>query len=432
EDISTVEKKLHIEVPAEDVSREYDTFINDIQKKAKIPGFRPGKVPRSIIESRFKKEAAIEVGEQLRHSYYLKAVEEKGIKPLGLPKMDYSEFVTGQAYKYSATIEVKPHFTIQDYTGLDLKKYRYQVTDDKIDKKLLKLQRSHASLKTIDEARSVLNNDVVQIDYEGLHDGKSVLTKTLNAIVELGAGQILKEMEDQIIGMNRGETKTFSAQLPEDYTHKELAGKEVSFQVSLKEIKQIILPEINDDFAKDIGEYQNLEALKADLKQEMGKNFTNFSERELYEQIIDKLIAKAEFEAPKSLVTYAAIKMAEDAERMYASYNISLKDAGHTDESLFSKYLPAAERRVRAELILDNICEQEKFVINDEIVKAGFENISRRISGSIDALKKIYNEDKNKAEDFNAKFLDEHVVQYIIDHSRVEEIDPPEDVKTQI
>jgi trigger factor len=426
EDISSVKKKLHVEIPQEDVAKEINKFYNKLQKSVKLKGFRPGKVPRSVLENRFKKEVVSEVSAQLISMSYPKALQENNIAPLGNPNFDYPELVAGQEYKYSATVDVKPPVTINEYTGLKLTKTIYVVSDDKIEEKLKTIQRNQAQLKTIDADRPVRAGDFVQIDYEGLKDGKPFdpVGKTENFIAEVGSEKLLKEVSDQLIGMTRGETKTFPVKFPDDYVPKNLAGEEVSFTVTVKEIKEQILQEINDEFAKDLGQFSSLEELKSAIRKEMERNFNNFSERELYEQLIDKLIEKTDFELPDILVDHETQGMAKDAEAAFGSQNLSLQDMGYTQKALLEKYRPAAKRKVRGLLILDKIIEQEGFKINDEILNAGFENLSKKLGQPVESLKMVYNQDKQQAANLDQKFLEEHAIKFIIDNSTVEDVEP--------
>ncbi|MBW2645877.1 MAG: trigger factor, partial [Deltaproteobacteria bacterium] len=276
------------------------------------------------------------------------------------------------------------------------------------------------------EDRPVRAGDFVQIDYEGLKDGKPFdsVGKTENFIAEVGSEKLLKEVSDQLIGMTCGETKTFPVKFSDDYVPKNLAGEEVSFTVTVKEIKEQILQEITDEFAKDLGQFSSLEELKSAIREEMERNFNNFSERELYEQIIEKLIEKTDFELPEILVGHETQGMAKDAEAAFGGQNLSLQDMGYTEKALLDKYRPAAERKVRGLLILDKIIEQEGFKINDEILNAGFENLSKKLGQPVESLKMVYNQDKQQAANLDQKFLEEHAIKFIIDNSTVEEVEP--------
>ena len=425
EDISSVKKKLHIEIPKEDVTREIDKFYSKLQKSVRLKGFRPGKIPRSVLENRFKKERTSEVSAQLINISYPASLQKNNLFPLGNPELDFPELISGQEYKYSATIEVKPPIHIKEYTGMKLKKTIYKVSDVKIEEKLKILQRQHSQLKTIDDDRAVRRGDFVQIDYEGFKNGKPFppVGKAENFIAEVGSAKLLKRVSDELIGMSRGGTKTFPVKFPDDYPSKDLAGEEVSFTVTVKEIKKQIFPEINDEFAKDIGQFSNLEELKSAIRKEMERNFNNLSERELYEQVIDKLIEKTDFEVPAVLVDYESKNMAKDAEVAFASQNLSLQDMGYTPDTLVEKYRPAAERKVRGLLILDKIIEQEAFKINDDILNAGFENMSNRLGQPVESIKVVYKQDKKQAADIEQKFLEEHAIQFIIANSTVEQVE---------
>jgi trigger factor len=425
EDISSVKKKLHIEISKEDVIREINKFYNKLQKSIKLKGFRPGKIPRAVLENRFKKEIASEVSAELINLSYPESLKKNNLVPLGNPQFDFPELVSGQEYKYAATIEVKPPIHITEYKGLKLKKTIYKVSNAKIEEKLKILQRQHAQLKAIDVDRPVRKGDFVQIDYEGFKEGKPFppVAKTENFIAEVGSAKLLKGLSDELVGMTRGETKSFPVKFPDDYPAKNLAGKEVSFTATVKEIKQQILPEINDEFAKDLGQFSSLKELKAAIRKEMERHFNNFSERELYEQVIDKLIEKTDFELPEALVDYESKSMAKDAEAAFASQNLSLQDMGYTPDTFVEKYRSAAERKVRGLLILDNIIEQEGFKINDDILNAGFGNMSNRLGQPVENIKMVYKQDKKQAANIEQKFLEEHAIQFIIDNSTVEQVE---------
>ncbi|OGP87445.1 MAG: trigger factor, partial [Deltaproteobacteria bacterium RBG_16_48_10] len=303
EDISGVKKKVHIEVPEDQVTKEINTIYQDLKKKAKIKGFRPGKVPREILERYFKDYVKGEVLQKLIQDTYPKAFEDSHLHPVSAPVIDPQEVEIGKAFQYSAIIEIRPDFKIEGYLGLNIEGKKEEVKDEEVEERVKGLQNLHANLKTVPEPRPIQNGDFVILDYEARMEGKPLEEgKALDYTIEVGSGRFIPAFEEKLIGTKPEEEKEIEVSFPEDYGYKKWAGKIITFHVKIKEIKEKVLPPLDDEFARDLGNYSSLEELKAQLKQDLEKEKKLALDRQLKDQLVDQLIQSHPFELPESLV----------------------------------------------------------------------------------------------------------------------------------
>ena len=425
EDVSTVKKVVHVEIPEEEVTRELDKAYSGLKKNVKIKGFRPGKVPRSILERRFKKETHAEVSGQLIQNSYAEAMQKAGVIAVGEPAIEPRELEESKSYHYSATVEVRPTIEDLETKGFELKKTVHIVTDEEIDTQVKLIQKRSAQLKTVDEDRPVENGDIALIDYEGLKNGKPFepARKTENFLVELGSGRMLKDFDKQVVGMRVDTTKEFTVQFPKDYYNKDLAGHEITFSVSLNEIKEEVLPEIDDELAKDLGEYQTLDELKEALRKNLEETYKIQSEKELRNDIVDKLAEQFDFELPESLVEEELSATLKEAQDMMNQRGISLGDSGQTEEELSGKLRPVAEKKVRGYMLLHKVIEQEKITLTDEAISEAYEELVEATGQSIDSIKQFHNTYKDAYELFRENTLEKQAIKHIVENSRVETVE---------
>ncbi len=422
EDISTIKKTLNVEIPEADVTRELDKSYKTLKKDIKIKGFRPGKVPLTLLERRFNKDIHAEVSGQLIQNSYVEALRETQLVPLGEPDIDPPELEKDQPYHYSATIEVRPPIEDLKLKGLKLKKKVHKVGDEQVEAHLKFLQFGQAQLKSIEEARPAKKGDHVLIDYEGFKDGESFAPagKTENFGVEVGSGRILKDFEEQLVGMGPNTSKEFPVHFPSDYYNKDLADVEVTFKVTLKEIKKEVLPEIDDEFAKDLGEHETLDELKETVQNRLERTFEVRSEQELRRDIMDILIEQQQFELPEVLVKNELIGLVKEAHDELSRRGMSLEDTGRTDESLSKEYYPRAERRVREYLLLQKVVEQQEITLTDEILEKAYEEMAEAIDQPVETIKQLHNTYKEAREVFEQSTVEKQAIRSIIKDSKIE------------
>jgi trigger factor len=264
------------------------------------------------------------------------------------------------------------------------------------------------------------------VDYEGFKDGQPYdeVQKTENFTLKLGDGHILKAFDDGIIGMQAGETRRFEVQFPEDYFNKALAGQAVEFAVTLKEIRKEVLPEIDDEFAKRLGPYETVDAVKAAIRDNLQKGYSKRTEQELNEQIFQALIAKSPFEVPDTLVNYELEGILDEAERAFTYHNMSLEEVGQTREKMAEKYRDTAEKQVKRYLMLNKIIGQENLSLSDEELEAGIAAMAETSKQPVAEIKKYYQENPERLSFFKHALLEKSAVNLIIKNSNIEEVAP--------
>jgi trigger factor len=434
ENVSSVKKIMHVEIPEEKVVRELNNAYKQLKNTAKIKGFRKGKAPRSVLERLFKKDVHNDVSSKLIQDSFIQALKEADLDIVGKPDINLAGLDKKGAYKYAATVEIKPEIEDIDFKNLTLKKYLYHITDEEMDVQLKMLQKNLAKQNPIAEDRGVRENDFVLIDYEGFKNGKpfAETQKTENHAVKVGEGHILKEFDDQLVGMKRGDNREIKVKFPEDYHNGKLANQEITFQIKLHEIREEVLPEIDDEFAKNFGKYETLDNLKDAITQNLDQGYAKRAEQEMNEQIFKSLIKKTEFELPDSMVEHELERIIEEVEKTLSYHNKSLEDQGLSREILLEKHRELAEKKVRRHLILDKIVRQENMTLSDEELENSFEEIAKGFNQPVEEIKKYYSQNEDNLEFFKQTLLEKHAIELIIKNSIIEEVEPSLEQQSEI
>ncbi len=433
EDLSSVKKILHIEVPEDEVIRELDNAYSHLKKTAKVKGFRPGKAPRSVLVRLFKKDVHGDVSSKLLQDSFVAALKETDLNVIGTPKIDPPPLEEKGPYKYDAAVEVKPEIDDIDFKGLTLKKAKYRVTDEEMDAQLQMLQKNLAKQQPVTEDRAVKEGDFVLIDYEGFEDGKPFIEtqKTENFTMKIGAGSISKSLDEKLINMKPGQENEILINFPEDHFNAKLANHNISFHVTLKEIREEILPEIDDEFAKMLGQYETLDVLKKAITDNLNEGYQKRVEQELNEQIYKSLIEKTEFELPESMIAYELDGIIDEIEKTMAYYNRSMEDEGLNREALAEKHRDTAEKKVRRHLILDKIINQEELTLSDQELEDGFSEMALAVNQPVEAIKNYYQQNQDNLDFFKHTLLEKQAIKLIIKSSDVQEIEPELSKKTE-
>ena len=419
EEISSIKKKVSIEIPEDQVNKEVESFYKDLGKKAKIKGFRPGKVPRAILERYFKDYVKAEVIQKLIQDTYPQALSETDLQPVSPPVIDPGEFEDGKSFQYSAVIEVKPDIKLEGYTGLKIEGKKEGVKDEEVEERLKALQNLHANLKTISEVRPIQAGDYVIIDYEARLGGKPLEGgKAIDFTLEVGSGQFIPALEEKLIGLKPEEEKEMEVSFPQDYGYQKWAGKTISFHVKIKEIKEKILPPLDDEFAKDLGDYSSFEELKAKLKGEIEKEKELTLERQLKDQLVDQLLEANSFEVPESLVEEQAKTMVSDTKLRLAAQGVVLKNLGVSEEKLQEDYKAMAQKQVRTFLILDKIAGQEGIAVTDEEAEDRLKEMSERMHQKFDVLKRYY-EKNGLLPEVKAGIIRDKILNFLLEKANV-------------
>jgi trigger factor len=386
---------LDVEIDAEQVSSALDKAFRKVVLKANVPGFRKGKVPRGIFEARFGVESlyqdAIDI---LLPQAYTEAVEQTGIEPIDRPDVDVEQFAKGQVFKFKAKVQVKPEVKLGEYKGLEVPAAEAEITEEEISAELERLQQRHAELVVVDEGPAQ-QGDMTVIDFEGFLDGEPFEGgKGENYSLELGSGSFIPGFEEQVVGMNIAEEKDINVSFPDTYHAENLAGKPVVFKVKLHEIKRKNLPELDDEFAKDVSEFDTLEEYKQDLAAKMKERKVIDADAAREAAIVDQAADAAELEVPDVMVDTEIEQMMKDFESRLRTQGMNLdlyyQFSGQNEEALKEQMKVDASKRVRNNLVLEAVAKAENLEISDSDVEEELENLSKMYSRPAEELKSLF------------------------------------------
>ncbi|MDT3428852.1 trigger factor [Paenibacillus forsythiae] len=365
---------LEVEVDAERVAKAIDKAFNKVVKKANVPGFRKGKVPRPIFESRFGVESlyqdAIDI---LLPEAYGEAVEQTDIFPVDRPEVDIEQFGKGQSFKFKAKITVKPEVTLGEYKGIEVPAQKAEVTEEELGAELKRLQERHAELVVIEDEPAA-SGDIAVIDFDGYVDGEAFEGgKAERHSLELGSNSFIPGFEDQVVGMATGDFKDVEVTFPENYQAEHLAGKPAVFKVKLHEVKRKQLPELDDEFAKDVSEFETLDEYKEDLKKQLESRKADELKGAKENAVVEKAAANAEVEIPQAMIDSEIQSMIRDFDMRLRQQGMNmdmfLSFSGQTQDDLRDQMKNDAEQRVRNNLVLEVIAKQENISVSDEDVE---------------------------------------------------------------
>lgn len=364
--------RLDVELSEEEVQRAIDATVSQLAKDVRMPGFRKGKVPRNLVVQRFGMHAIThQMLDDHLSAWYGRAAAQSGITPVARPEVDYDEEPeTGKPFAFKATVEVMPKAELGEYRGLEVPREESQVEDAEVDAQVDRLRREFAELSAV-EGRPAQKDDYVVVDFSGVLDGETVENTTVEDYqYQLGSGQFLPDLEEGIVGMSVGEERQVAVDFPEDYGEEELAGKTVDFTVRLKDLKELVLPELNDELAKDVSEFATLLELRLDIRQKLQGTRDANTRRRFRNAAIAKATDNASVELPEVVVEEQAHEMVDDFLRSLqvqgADVPQYLEATGTTLESLLDDVRPGAETTVKTGAVLDAVAEAEGLTASEE------------------------------------------------------------------
>lgn len=391
EEISSIEKRIRVYIPQVEVDKEFEDAYRKAQKQAKIKGFRPGKVPRPVLERIYGDEVKHNVVEKLLSSSYPQALEQLSLDPVSKPILEKVDIARGAEFHYVARLEVRPQVEIQEYKGFELKKRAVHVGEEEIRQELDKIQNSLAQLKPLEEDRGVQKGDFVLIDFEGkVGEERIPEASAKDYLLEIGSNTFVPGFEDQLVGEHSGQTREIRVTFPPDYPKKELAQKEVLFRIVVREIKIKELPTINDEFAKSVGDFETLEKLKEKIGLERMAREESQAQTDIQQQLITQLIEKNPFDLPVSMVESELEWMVHNTQQRFAQQKIDLQKVGWDPEAVRASYRPEAERRVRTSLLLEAIAQKESIEAEEADLEKHFQKLSEPTKRSAEEIRQIY------------------------------------------
>ncbi len=385
---------LTIEVPAAEVNNALDKAFNKIVKQINEPGFRKGKMPRPLFEKKYGVEALYQDAlEIIIPDAYSNAIDEAGIEPVDYPEIAGTEnFAKGQDFTFTATVTVKPEPKLGEYKGLEVTKLPTEVTDEEVEAQIQEQLARKAELE-IKEEGAIEEGDTAVIDFEGFQGEEPFEGgKGEDYPLEIGSGSFIPGFEEQLVGVKAGESKDVVVTFPEEYHAAELAGKEATFKVTVKEVKTKVLPELNDEFAKEIDpEVESLEALRAKIKEQTVEQKKAEAEGALRDELVEKAAANAEMDIPAGMVNTELDRMVQEFGQRLQMQGMNLElyfqFSGQTEEQLREQMKEDAENRVRVALTLEAIAKAENVEVSEEDITTELDAMASQFGMTVDQIK---------------------------------------------
>ena len=431
-EVGSLTKKIKIVLPKEEVSKELDAGFRKIRNDARIKGFRRGKVPRHILERTYGQQVRAEVAEKLVQATYFDAVEKEKLDVVAHPEIKTPVFEEDGSFSYEAEVDTRPQFELQNYKGLEIEKEQIIVTDAEIDAEIERLRREIAPLRSAED-RTARERDIVIVDFDGFHEGEQMQqVHGENVNVDIGTGRHGQEFENKLIGMKKGEEASVEVDFAADSPNPLLSGKKVEFKIKIKDVKERILPEIDDEFAKDVGEeFDSLAALRKHISEKIHAEKDQALEGDISDRIMQSLIEANQFEVPSRLVQYEINEYIKQTEDTLQRGGLSLEAAGINRADAEERYRETAVKRVRGDFILKKIAEQEEIKVLDEDINNGFARIAKQYNMTIPEVKGYF---KNRDDmlPFINELLNEKILKFLRDEARyVPVATAPKDEKRQ-
>lgn len=424
EDVGTIKKKIEVEISVDRVKAVLEQEYEKIGKEAKIKGFRKGKVPREMLEKLYAGEVVRNAMESLVRDSYPEAVEKETAIPISAPYVEPGEFDQEKPFTYSATFEIRPTIEVKEYKGLKFEKIEVTVTKDEVEQQLEAIRQQMTQLEPLPDDAKSENGQVLVVDFNGTVEGKPFKgSEAKDFMVELGAGNLLPQLEDALVGMSKGEEKDFELDYPSDYFNKDLAGKKGAFHVKVKDMKKKNIPELNDEFAKNLGDYKTLGDARKEIENRILEAKENEAKQILSGQVLEELAKSHPFEIPESMMNAELKAMFESFVRHLSTQNMKFEDTGMKIDDFVEKYKGDAENRVRSFLVIDAIAEVEKVGVTDEEVEDRLKVIAQQAGQPLPKVRQQY-ESQNLMNGLRIQIQHEKTIDMILKKAKIKIVKP--------
>ena len=411
---------LEVEVDARRVKRVFDRAYRDLAKRVPVKGFRPGKTPRSVLERLYGASLAEQIEGTLVAETLNEAIEQAGVEPVTEPAIETTTPAEDQAFRYTARVEVKPAIELPELGGLAAKKPRVEVGDDEVLREVETLRQRSAPLVEEPEGTLLGEGHIARIDFVGRVDGKPFEGGSGQGVeLEVGAGRFMPGVEEQLLGAAAGEDRELTVNFPDDYGNADLAGKQALFAAHVAAIQRRKPADLDDDFARDLGDFETLDDLRARIRKDLTKSREQASQAELHRTLLDSLIERASFEVPPGLVERQLQQQLRSAHQRLES-QIPHEALHEQLERWKEEWREQAERQVRETLLLEAVARAQGIEAGSEDVTSRIEEMAREQGASVARLRKAYGEDALERL-VAARLVDERALEFLAGQAKVEE-----------
>jgi len=396
-DISACKKSFDIEIPPDVVDKEISHISQHMMQRARVPGFRPGKAPVSVIKTRYRDEIVSEMLQHLLPRYFLEAVKEKDLDIVDEPQYEAVDYDNGKPVKFKALFEVYPELNVTNYTGIPAESVSADVQDSDVEATLKKLQEDMSELSPLAEDRAAKEGDFVEISFTGTVVGEEEPMFREKATVEVAGPSTLKEFTENLLGGTVNEEKNFNVTYREDYPEKRLAGKTLAYQIKIEAIKEKKVPELNDEFAQGLGKYSTMEELRGKVREDLQKHRQEHADEELREKLLVWLEEHNEFEVPETLVERQIQIRMQRLLRDLSRQGINPQRLDVDWAKIGADQRLQAVRDVKGSLILSYVANKEKIDVTDDDVEAEIDRISTEMNNPRQRVKEVLTKDSGMA-----------------------------------
>src|SRR5947209_11659229 len=393
-DVSECKKNLDIEIPQEAVDREITQIAQELARRARVPGFRPGKAPLGVVKTRFRDEILSEMMKNLMPQYVGDAIEERKLDIVHAPRFESVDYAPGQPLRFKAVLEVYPDLNITNYVGVPVQQVSTNVEESEIDPSLKKLQEDMAEWVPVEEDRPIKEGDFAEISFNGTIEGSEEPPVTgQKAVAEIGGRTTLKEFSENLLGARVNEEKTFTVHYRPDYPEQKLAGRTVEYTVKIEAIKQKEIPEISDEFAQRFGDYNTLDAFRSKIRGDLEKHKQENAQEQMREKLLEWLDDNNQFELPESLVERQLQIRVQRLIRDLSRQGINPQRLDVDWSKIREDQQQQALRDVKGSLILEYISDKESIAVSDEEIQAEIEKIAAETNRPIEKVREVLSRD---------------------------------------
>lgn len=423
EEISQVKRRINVEIEAEEVDKKLDQAYREFSKRVKVKGFRPGKAPRKVVEQYYGKQIVNDVKSDLLKDSFSKVIEETKLFPLGSPSIEDGAITPGENLKYSILMEVQPDFELKDYMGIPVEKEILNISEDDVDKKLEAIKEAHAKLISINEDRPIKQGDYVIIDYVGFWKDRPLKgIKGKDFMIHVGSKNFYPDLESGIVGLKKDERKDLTIDFNEDFGDRRLAGKGVTFRIHVQDIKKKDLPELNDDFARSLGnDFKSLTDLRERVKEDITLQEERKLDRELKSRLLKKITATVDFELPEVMVEDEIERSMATIKQNVLRAGARFESSGISEEKMRQELRTAAEERVREKVVLGKIADMEDIRVEESDIRDGFHELAAQ-TGNNPAMLQQYYEENNLMDSFRNQLLVEKILNHLVQGAKISEV----------
>ncbi|MEI8175741.1 MAG: trigger factor [Candidatus Omnitrophota bacterium] len=420
--IEECRKSFEIEVPSADVKKKLQESIAKIAKVAAVPGFRAGKAPVDLVERHYGERATQDVIEEIIAESYHKGLEEAGFLPLGLPEISDVKLDESKTLTFKAHFNTRPVTGLKEYKGLALTRKKVEVTDDELERSITSLRESHAKFVTAAE-RAVRIGDYIVCDSQVSVDGKPIAKKRENVWMPVEDKSYIPGLSAALAGMKVGEEKAVDALLPEDFGAKEYAGKKALFHIKVNEIKEKAVPELNEEFSKEMG-YATPDELRVSVRKLLDDQHEHHARQDMENQALDALLQELKFSVPQSFIERQAHYLVEREKEKLAGKGIKAEELKVKEKEMTEKFMPVAERQVRTMFILDEIGDREKIEASVGEVDAALEELARQYGQPLEKVREHY-EKNDLISSLKTDIKHSKILEFLVAQAKVEEVAQP-------